>query len=78
MGDVIFFPFMIVENVRDPVTIPAFPELSRFRVTLSTGELRVVRAENLGEARTVAWGVIPDLGFGGVAIARIEALAEPD
>ena len=68
---VIPFPLALREPPAAPLTIPPVPAMSRFRVTLTTGEMRVIRAANAFEAPLAARHQIPDLAWPGVAIARV-------
>ena len=73
---VIPFPLALREPPADPLTIPPVPAMSRFRVTLTTGEMRVIRAANASEAPLAARHQIPDLAWPGVAIARVVCLGK--
>ena len=57
-----------------PLLIPRISTMQRYRITLTTGERRVIHAPNQFEAPIVAYTMIPDLSWPGVKISTITKL----
>ena len=55
-------------------TIPRPPTMQRYRITLTTGERRVIHAPNQFEAPLIAYDTIDDLKIPGVKISTITKL----